>query len=181
MTGFFVSFESGSRLFSTILLNFFLVVIFLIVYLIPGIPVGVPLAFSIMYTLHVSAVWIYLLYELFVAEFLVKRITGIRILVLYVFTILQYAFWHSIVLAFNPSAFTGIDPGASNGRRFFLSLFVSVVSVSSLGSGAIIAKSDGAFVSIGFNTVHGTLFLSLAVPMLLSILFQRQKFVKSLR
>lgn len=181
MTGVFVSLESGLRLFSTIFLNTFFVIIFLILYLIPGIPVGVPLFLSIVYTLHVSAVWIYLLYEIFVAEILIQRITGIRIIVLYIFTILQYTFWHSIVLAFNPSAFTGIDPGASAGRRFLISLFVSVESVSSLGSGAIIANSDGAFVSVGFNAVHGTMFLTLAVPMLLSIFFQRHKFLKTLR
>lgn len=174
MTGFFVSLEPRA-LFSTLALNIIFGGLFFL-YFVPGIPFGVPLAFSILYTVHVSSVWLYILYELFFAGFLFEKVTGIRIIILYAMTVLQYAFWHSIVLLFNPFAFTGIDPGASPGRRFLLSLFVSVESVSSLGSGAIIANSDGAFVSVGFNTVHGTMFLVLAVPMLLAIFFETHKF-----
>lgn len=168
---FFVGLESGAPLAATLAANVLLAGLFSLFYFV-GL-LWAPLALAVVYTVHVSAIWIYLMYEMFVAEWRLGKVSGVRILVLYAITIMQYAFWHAIVLLFNAVAFVGIAPDASLGRRFLLSLFVSVESVSSLGSGAIIAASDEAFVTVGFNTVHGTLFLVLAVPMLLSIFFER--------
>lgn len=167
---YFVGLETGPPLAATLAANVLLAGLFFLFYFI-GL-FWAPVAFAIVYTVHVSAIWLYLLYEMFGAEWRLGKVSGIRILALYAVTILQYAFWHSIVMLSNSFAFVGIPPDASLGRKFLLSLFVSVESVSSLGSGAIIASSDGSFVSVGFNAVHGTLFLVLAVPMLLAIFFE---------
>lgn len=169
-----LSLEWGAPVFWTTALNLFVAGLFLLFYLIPVALPWLPLAFSILYTLHVSAVWIYLMYELFAEETLIISLSGFRILVLYLATMLQYAFWHAVALAFNPGAFVGIPEDASQIRRFLFSLFVSAETIGSLGSGAIIARSDGAFVTVGFNTVHGLLLLAVAFPMLITLVLQKQ-------
>ena len=76
-----------------------------------------------------------------------------------------YAALLASYLLFEPDAFLSIPADASRGLVFRRSLFLSIETTMSLGSGAIVASptAEGAYALIGMCTVHAYVFTTLVL------------------
>lgn len=130
---------------------------------------GWPLGFSIVFNVFGLYFFFQYLNSLQVFGKSSNKYHGIYALVQPGIVLASIVFGYAALLAsyllFEPNAFLSIPEDASRAFVFRRSIFLSIETTMSLGSGAIVASptAEGAYVLIGMCTVHAYVFTTLVL------------------
>ena len=139
----------------TLALNAILLTVFLLIYFLTDTKAAI-LIFALIYSIHILGIWIYFIWDLINPSRL-RKLSLIRLVIIFFLTVLIWTVLHTTLLQFIPDAYAGIPSSSSKLQFLGLSMFLSIETIATLGSGAIFASIDSSawgYILIALNTIH---------------------------
>lgn len=122
------------------------------------------------YAAHVVIIWVFFIVTVSNPRYFTGQVTGIRLLFLFLFTVVKYMVIYATLITEDPTAFAGLPPILTKSSVLGNSLFLAVVSIASLGTGAIIPVSGPARLFVALNAIASIAYFSFAAIRVMSLL-----------
>ncbi len=165
----------------TLLLSTILLIVYLLVYFLTD-NKAVILTFALIYAVDILLIWAVFITEL-VNPSKIRKLSLIRLVIIFFLTVLMWTVLHSTLLQFISDVYDGVPSTSSKIQFFGYSMFLSIETIASLGSGAIFANNNNAwgYILIALNTMHGLTFITFAVSKVITIISEKRKKPKKLK
>ena len=113
----------------------------------------------------------------------IRKLSLIRLVIIFFLTVLIWTVLHSTLLQFISDVYDGVPSTSSKIQFLGYSVFLSIETIASLGSGAIFANKNSAwgYIFIALNTIHGLTFITFAVSKVITIVSEKRKKHKNLK
>lgn len=159
----------------TLAINSIVLLVFLLIYFLTDSNAAI-LVLGLIYSMHIMGIWTFFIIDLIDPK-RIRKLTLIRLVFIFVLTVILWTVLHSVLLQFIPDVYEGIPPTSTKIQFLGFATFLSIETIVSLGSGAIFASSDHAwgYLLIALNTIHGLTFITFGVAKVLTIISEKRQ------